>query len=72
MPCTKRRYPGKHAARVANSIVSFRLHIYYCDDCGAYHVSHAEKSAHDNYREENTWQNRKRGRERQQRGKTAD
>ena len=71
-PCTKRRFGSPRAARQAHKAASFRVWTYYCEECRAYHVSNAQKDSHDNWRGEDVWQNRKRARERRQRGKSPD
>lgn len=41
--CSKRGYPTAHEARVAHRRAGFRLRVYTCPDCHAWHVTNAEK-----------------------------
>lgn len=47
MDCEKKSYPGKATARKALkgmkglAYETRGLHVYWCRDCGAYHIGHA-------------------------------
>lgn len=41
--CGKRRYRSVKHARAACSRIGNRLRVYWCGECGAYHVTHHEK-----------------------------
>jgi hypothetical protein len=41
--CGKRTYPSEHQAKRAHQRASWRLRVYYCDDCHGYHVTNQEK-----------------------------
>ena len=45
MACTKRKFRGLHDARKAHTRAGFRIRVYRCDECRAFHVTNAEKSA---------------------------
>lgn len=44
MTCAKRRFRGKSEARQANKSAGFRLRVYWCEVCHAFHVTNGEKS----------------------------
>jgi len=39
----KRQFASRDAAKRAHRRASFRLRIYYCEDCRALHVTNADK-----------------------------
>lgn len=41
--CTKRRFGGKHDARLAHRKCGYRLRVYRCQDCRGWHVTNSEK-----------------------------
>jgi hypothetical protein len=41
--CGKRCFTSLEHARRAHRHASWRFRVYWCDDCGAYHVTASEK-----------------------------
>lgn len=41
--CGKLCHESKHAAKVAHKHAHFRIRVYYCDGCHAWHVTNNEK-----------------------------
>lgn len=41
--CGKRPYGSEHAARQRNRWARFRVRVYWCRECRAYHVANADK-----------------------------
>lgn len=41
--CTKRCYPSASAAKLAHTRAHFRVRVYRCEQCLAWHVANAEK-----------------------------
>ena len=44
MPCLKRGFTSKSAARQAHRGAHWRIRAYECGHCGAWHVANAEKN----------------------------
>ena len=42
-PCAKRSYASASAAKMAHQKASYRIRVYYCDDCRSFHVTNADK-----------------------------
>lgn len=41
--CGKLKHPSEQAARRAARTMHNRVRVYYCQPCGAYHLTHGER-----------------------------
>lgn len=41
--CVKRRYLSAHEARIAQRRAGYRIRVYQCPDCRAWHATNNEK-----------------------------
>lgn len=51
-PCTKKTFTSIDAAKRAHRKASYRIRVYRCESCGAFHVTNDEK----NGRARSRWQ----------------